>query len=152
MYKVKLLPRWVLPNTIPSVYDTTSGTCIEMVSKVYGSMRDLQNAHNNFVDSVNKTITEFIEGTNKDYECFKEQIAKLVHGYIKMLDQKVKFQDKAIKDGLEEIKANIRNTVKEILVEMNIQSGAKILETNVTDYAENMETYNNEYDIVVVHE
>ena len=76
----------------------------------------------------------------------------MVHDYIAMLDEKVKLQDKAIEDGLNDIKANIETTINEVLSEMHIESGAKILETNRIDYAENMETYNNEYDIVVVHD
>lgn len=107
MHKVNLLPKWVLPDTLPSVYDTQSGTCIEMTSKVYGAMRNLQTEYNEFVEAVNKTIVDFINDTNADYGAFKCQINKLVHDYIRMLDDKVKMQDLYLKESIENQMKNI---------------------------------------------
>lgn len=101
MHKVTLLPKWIMPGTFPSVYDTDSGTCIEMTAKVYNAMRNLQTEYNEFVEAVNKTIVDFINDTNADYEAFKCQINKLVHDYIRMLDDKVKMQDLYLKESID---------------------------------------------------
>ena len=60
MNKITLLPKWVFSGTTPSVYDTESGTCIEMTAKVYNAMRELQTSYNEFADEINTTITEYL--------------------------------------------------------------------------------------------
>lgn len=113
MHKVTLLPKWIMPGTFPSVYDTDSGTCIEMTAKVYNAMRNLQSEYNEFVEAVNKTIVDFINDTNADYEAFKCQINKLVHDYIRMLDDKVKMQDLYLKESIEKQDQTIANAIEE---------------------------------------
>ena len=75
MSRINLLPNWMLPDSIPSVYDTQSGSFQEMVAKVYGAMRELQLDYKSFVNEINKSITEFTESTDQDQEKFKEDIA-----------------------------------------------------------------------------
>lgn len=50
---MELLPKWVLPPTLPSVYDCESFTALEMVSKLYGAVNELINEYNKTVEQVN---------------------------------------------------------------------------------------------------
>lgn len=118
MNRITLLPKWAIPSHIPSVYDTESKTCLDMTSKVYGAMRQLQEDYNVFVDEINKTIIDFVNGTNQDHEKFKEDITKLIHDYIRMLDDKVKNQDLVINESIAYIKNNLNEGIVNILNEM----------------------------------
>ena len=117
MFKVNLLPKWCFPGTKPSVYDTTSGTTIEMVAKVYNEMKVLQETYNSFVDEINKSITEFMESTEQDQECFKAHIDKIMHDYIAMVDEKIKMQDLKIEEDITYIKNNIVEAAQTIINE-----------------------------------
>lgn len=118
MKKIPLLPYWQLPDSIPSVYDTQSGSYQEMVAKVYGAMRTLQTEYNSFVDEINKTITDFINSTNQDQECFKKQITKIMHDYIIKIDEKIKMQDLVIDNAVKFMKDNIMTSLDELYKEM----------------------------------
>ena len=118
MNKVTLLPKWTLTSTFPSVYDTESGTCIEMTAKVYAAMRDLQTNYNKFVDEINTCITEFQNGVIESQKEFEEKIIKLIHDYIKTLDLKVAHQDRVIEESITFIKNNIADGVRQVITEM----------------------------------
>lgn len=137
MNRIKLLPHWVLPDTLPSVYDTQSGTALEMVSKVYGAMRDLQNDYNSFVNEINKTIIDFKNGIIQDQEDFKNEINKIVHDYIAMLDLKIAHQDRVIEENIVYIKENLGAEVTRVIDEMK-NSGE--LEEIVADAFNNLST------------
>lgn len=96
MSRINLLPNWMLPDSIPSVYDTQSGSFQEMVAKVYGAMRELQLDYNKFAEEINQSITEFVESTNQDQDKFKEDITKILHNYIMMLDEKIKLLETTV--------------------------------------------------------
>lgn len=118
MGRINVLPKWVLPGTRPSVYDTESGTALEMVAKVYGAMKQLQMDYNAFADEINKTISDFINDTKADYECFKNKINKIMHDYIRMIDDKIKEQDLKIANAVEYMKTNIMVSLEELYKEM----------------------------------
>lgn len=118
MHKITLLPKWVLPNTNPSVYDTDSGTCIEMVAKVYGAMRTLQEEYNKFVDSINIEISNFMNSVNKNHEEFEKHINKLVHDYIITIDTKIAHQDRVIADAVDYMKNNLGTSITQLIIEM----------------------------------
>ena len=143
MNKITLLPKWVFPSTIPSVYDTESGTCLEMTAKVYGAMRELQEGYKEFVEEINKAITEFIEKTNQDQEEFENKINKIMHDYIIKIDEKIKIQDKQIEDTITYIKENISEAISSIIVEMreNGELSDVILE-GLTGIEETLEVIN----------
>ena len=54
MSRIPMLPRWVLPPTLPSVYDSESATTLEMTSKLYGAMSKMVEDYNSFVDGINE--------------------------------------------------------------------------------------------------
>lgn len=118
MNKVTLLPKWTLTSSFPSVYDTESGTCIEMTAKVYAAMRDLQTNYNVFVDEINTCITDFQNGVIESQKEFEEQITKIIHDYIVALDAKVDHQDRVIEENITYIKNNIGAEVTRIINEM----------------------------------
>lgn len=62
---MKMLPLWVLPPTLPSVYDSESFTSLEMTAKVYGAMRELIKEYNEFATSLNANINKFMEETDE---------------------------------------------------------------------------------------
>lgn len=144
MNKVTLLPHWRLPDTLPSVYDTQSGTALEMVAKVYGAMRTLQTEYNSFVDEINKTITEFVESTNQDQEQFKTEITKIIHDYIAMIDEKIKLQDTVIAENITYIKDNLSESLNQIINEMK-ESGEldEVILDSFNELAERIETLQN---------
>ena len=118
MNKITLLPKWIYPNTIPSVYDGESKTCLDMTAKVYGAMRNLQEEYNLFVDEINKCITDFIESGNKEEEEFEARLTKIIHDYIHALDLKVINQDRTIEESIVYIKENLSEGIKQVLNDM----------------------------------
>lgn len=118
MNKVTLLPYWQLPDSIPSVYDTQSGSYQEMVAKVYGAMRTLQKEYNAFIDKINNEITNFIDSVNKDQEEFEEKINKIVHDYIIAIDTKIAHQDRVIADAVSYMKDNLTVSITQLIIEM----------------------------------
>lgn len=150
MGKIKLLPKWILPDTIPSVYDTTSGTAIEMVAKVYGAMRNLQTEYNSFIDEINETITDYMNSTNKDYEEFKNKITKIMHDYIMKIDEKIKMQDLTItnkfatQDDIIDTQTNTLNeaiTNQNTYLESSIQEQFAQIQDSIGYIASNLENY-----------
>lgn len=129
MSKINVLPNWMLPDSIPSVYDVQSGSFQEMVAKVYGAMRTLQLDYNSFVNEINNSINNFVESTNKDQEDFKEEITKIMHEYIQLIDDKVKMQDLKIEEDITYIKNNIFETAQNIINEA-IANGDLSLSSN----------------------
>ena len=95
MNRINLLPKWVLPDSIPSVYDCESGSWMEMAAKVYGAARELQDDYNVFAGEINKAVNDYIESDKKDQEAFKEEIIKIVHDYIRMIERRPIFFLKA---------------------------------------------------------
>lgn len=118
MFKLTILPKWVFPGTIPSVYDTESGTCIEMTAKVYNAMKELQEKTILFTEELNKTINEFETGIIKDQETFKTHIDTIMHNYISMLDEKIKLQDSEIDNAISFMKDNISDSLTTLINEM----------------------------------
>lgn len=115
MNRIELLPIWTLSDGIPSVYDTTSGTYQEMVAKVYGAMRNLQLDYNSFANEINDAITKYI---NVDQQTFKDEITKIVHNYIVMIDTAIDHQDRVINENITYIKHNLATEVTSVISEM----------------------------------
>jgi hypothetical protein len=90
---MQLLPKWVLTNKYPSIYDSESFTANEMVAKVYGSMNQLIKEYNDFIDEINTAITEHYNDVNKDIECFERCVTEILEKYIKSIDMKIDEQN-----------------------------------------------------------
>ena len=76
MSRIPMLPRWVLPPTLPSVYDSESATTLEMTSKLYGAMSKMVEDYNSFVDGINEEIATFTSSSSAEIAEFKQTIEK----------------------------------------------------------------------------
>lgn len=91
------LPHWVLTDRNPAFYDSESKTCIEMVAKIYAKMQELVDHYNEFVDPLNKEISDFYKELKAEYDCFKASMIKICRDYIMTMDEKIKMQDLMIR-------------------------------------------------------
>ena len=123
---MNLLPKWVLPPTLPSVYDCESFTALEMVSKLYGAVNELITEYNKTVEQLNG----FQEEEKAAREDFELKLTKVVKQFI--CETERKFTD------LESTAANIVNeaiqagriTIKEVYdpetESLNIVAGGEL--------------------------
>lgn len=118
MTRINLLPLWNFSDSEYSVYDTESGTCIEMTSKVYNAMRNLQSDYNSFVSEVNKRIETFIESTEQDLDSFEKALTKVMHDYIHSIDTKIDVQDSKIDEAINFMKTNLSSSITEMINQM----------------------------------
>lgn len=75
---MELLPKWVLPNTLPSVYEFESCTALEMVSKLYGAINELITEYNKTVEQLNG----FQEEEKAAREEFELKLTKVIKQFI----------------------------------------------------------------------
>ena len=99
---MKNLPFWHLTNKYPSFQDVDSKTAVEMVAKVYGTMQELITEFNNLSSQLEKSMTDFETGVNNDVDEFKRCITEIVENFIKVVDDKLFFQDKKIENVVED--------------------------------------------------
>ena len=85
---MELLPKWILTNPAPALYDAESGTAIEMVAKVYGAMNTLISEFNKMVDDVNSQIIKHKNSTEIDIDSFKTCVTSTIENYIKSIENK----------------------------------------------------------------
>ena len=133
--RIKLLPIWNITETHPAFYDVDSKTAVGQTARVYAAMLELQEDYNSFVSEINICITDFINNVNADQECFKNEITKIVHDYIAMLDEKLKMQDKEIQETIVYIQENLKESVEEVIDQM-VESGE--LENAIVDAFDNL--------------
>lgn len=113
-----LLPKWALTNKLPAYYDWESLTAVDQTARLYGTIQGLIDDYNKFADEINKAYEELETGINSDQECFENKINKIVHDYIITIDSKIAHQDRVIAESIEYIKANIGETVTNVINEM----------------------------------
>lgn len=100
------LPEWVMTNKFPSVYDTESGTAIEMVAKVYGAMQGIIEEHNKIAEETEKQIEAFENDTTANVEQFKKNMTSLMAAHIKSVEGTL---DILMKQSADMINEAIRN-------------------------------------------
>ena len=59
MYRLPLLPKWVLTNKLPAFYDMESGTAIEQTAKIYGAMQGMIKDYEKFAEEFAAAATTF---------------------------------------------------------------------------------------------
>ena len=103
---MELLPKWVLPPTMPSIYETESFTALEMVAKVYGAMNELITEYNKFVDSVNTQMETFTAETEEQYNLFAVGLRQEFQDFIDVVDIKIKsLEEKVTETSADIVKA-----------------------------------------------
>ena len=100
MKEINVLPRIIVPDSIPSAYDVTSMNVIEQTGKVYAAVRELQEYFNSFMSEVNQTMTDFQNGVISDQNEFEEHITKIMHDYIHMIDDKIALLETSVENGI----------------------------------------------------
>lgn len=95
---IPLLPKWNLHGNRPTFYDADAVTMLELASTLHGSMNALIDDYNKFVDNVNKTITEFIDTTEKDQEVFQVAIRQEFQDFINVIELNIANQNNKIND------------------------------------------------------
>lgn len=125
MGRLNILPVFKFPDTIPSVYDRDSKTCIEMTAKVYNAMRELQ-----------LDYEKFITGTEEYQKEFESRIVKIMHDYIHSIDMKIDAQNLEINKAVEFMTTNISSSITELLTEMKSNGE---LDTAITNAFNNMD-------------
>lgn len=104
MGKLKILPPFKIDNTITSVYDTDSKTCIEMTKRVYDAMRELQ--------------IEYEHGLVKDQKEFEHCIIKIMNDYIESIDMTIDKQNLDVSNAVEYMKDNLISSINSIVEQM----------------------------------
>lgn len=110
---IKLLPYWVVPDSLPAFYETEGATAIQMVAKLYGKVNEMIEDYNHFVDEINAAILEFENSTNKKIEDFKECITKIMNDYIETIDTKINLQDDKIQNAINDQNETIANAIED---------------------------------------
>lgn len=95
---MQLLPLWVLPHTMPSVYERDSFTAIEMVAKVYGAMNELIKEYNQFAETANKRMADFEAETEEQFNLFAVGLRQEFEDFIGVVDLKIKEMQQTIED------------------------------------------------------
>lgn len=119
MDRFPLLPHWALIHAKYDFDDVESGTATEMTARLYKTIKNLIDDYNEFIDEVNKTISEFLNSTDADKDEFMKHIDKVVHDYIIALDMKYDHQDKVIEDAVSYLKTNLGDSITEAVRELS---------------------------------
>jgi hypothetical protein len=142
---MRVLPRWCITHQGPAFYDTESATAVEQTAKVYGAMQELINEYNEFVSKIETEINDFEASTNKNYDEFTTRITKIIHDYIKMIDEKIKLQDVKINESIVFIKDNLEVSIKTILEEMSTNGELdSIILSSLSSIESSIESVNSE--------
>lgn len=73
---MKLLPKWIMQDTHPAIYDAESVTAIEGVAKLHAAMQTMIKEYNTLVDDINRQFEQIVssyEGDQKEYETAMRQ-------------------------------------------------------------------------------
>ena len=86
---MKLLPKWIMQDTTPAVYDAESVTNLEAIAKLRAAMNNLITEYNAFADQVNTQINEFVAATEQDQEAFETALRQEFQDFIDTVDLKL---------------------------------------------------------------
>lgn len=121
---MRQLPIWVLPPTMPSIFESESFTALEAVAKVYGSMRKLIEEYNAFANALNKEIEEYNNSNDSEIAEFKESVERRLMCKFQDLDKLLsrirlemkKYTDEEIAGILETFGVTVKASGDSILV------------------------------------
>lgn len=137
---MKLLPRWIFTKGLGAFYDGESATCMEQTFKVYEAMNSLITEYNEFVDTTNKTITDFVAESEQNFDEFAIGLRQEFQDFIDTIDLKVVALNQAfdeLKGDWDVLSADLRNELATSLSEFNTSFTTTItnlVETMFTEY------------------
>lgn len=109
---IKPLPQWITPGNRYAFDDFESATAQEMVGRIYKKMQELVNDYSSIIETTDSSIEEFKETSTEAYKEFMDEVNKIVHDYIYMLDMKVVNQDRKIDEATGFMKENLSGYVE----------------------------------------
>lgn len=105
------LPKWVIPDNFPALYDSDSATVIEMTGKLYNAINELIEDYNKFVDNINVSIETFENSSKENYEEFKLAMSQEFEDFIGVVELKVQSIDSLITEKFYEQNTHIAETI-----------------------------------------
>lgn len=87
---MKLLPKWIMQDTSPAVYDTESVTAIEGVAKLHAAMQAMINEYNTLVDSINGQFEQIVSTYGKDQQEYESALRQEFQDFIDIVNLKLK--------------------------------------------------------------
>lgn len=90
---MNLLPKWIMQDTTPAVYDAESVTAIEGVAKLHAAMQALIKEYNTLVDGINTQFAEIVSSYEGDQKEFETALRQEFQDFIDTVDMKLKQQD-----------------------------------------------------------
>lgn len=130
---MRRLPKWVVSNPRPCIYDSESATAIEMVAKVYQAMVEMIDEYNKFAEAVTDNINQFEQETNADIERFTVSMRQEFQDFIDVVEIKLQEQDKEIEKAynylVDNLKKTVERTVTDEISKGTLQVGVSYVET-----------------------
>ena len=134
---MKLLPKWVLTNEFPSIYDSDSKTVLEQTARLYGAMNDLITEYNSFAENVNALITDFTNSATQNQKEFEISIRQEFQDFIDVIEIKVQQQQTEIDSAVSYMQDNIISTTSKIIND-GIANGRIVINTVYDPNNENL--------------
>lgn len=101
---IPLLPKWVLPGTRPSFYDTESGSLQELVATLHGTVNNIISEYNKLEESVNKTVSDLLKTDKENHRVFETGIRQEFQDFINIVDLTVKRLEIAVNSHTEDVR------------------------------------------------
>ena len=114
---MQLLPKWILTNPLPSLYDAEAGSASAMAKAAYEAVNGIITEYNSFVDSANKKIEEFTGTTKEEYQLFAVALRQEFQDFIDVISLRYKEQNAVIKgfeDGIDGRFAAVDSAINEV--------------------------------------
>lgn len=111
------LPKWVIPDKYPALYDLESATVLEMVSKLYGSMQTLISDYNEYVTTLNKNLDTYESEMTTANECFKNTMETFVDNFIKCVDIRIDKQDLKLANAINDIVSTAKSVTEKAIAD-----------------------------------
>ncbi len=134
---MQLLPKWVLTNKFPSIYDSESKTVLEQTARIYGAMNDLITEYNAFADRTNQLITEFTASATQNQEQFEIALRQEFQDFIDVIEIKFQQQQTQIDNAVSYMQDNIISTTRKIIND-GITNGTLTVAVQYDEATENL--------------
>lgn len=103
------LPKWVIPSKFPALFDLESATAIEMTAKLYGTMQEMIDDYNKFVEAVNENIEAFENGVIASNKEFSVGLRQEFQDFIDVVELRISEAENYMKTNIDETTANTIN-------------------------------------------
>lgn len=118
--RLELLPKWVYPDSSPSLYDTESVTALEGVSKLHAKMNELVTDYNKFADLWNNQIMEFEYSTTEELKVFEASMRQEFQDFIDVINLKYDSQEGRIDSAINKALADIEDQRQRLLTDIEL--------------------------------